>query len=179
MSRDRAPAAPRPAHTRSFRTTSWHCYRVRIGLSTTSARAMSLLIALALALFGALLAGHGAGSASHDEHTLSAALTIDTHSSIQAPTPSSHHAGSAALTANPGEVPPTDTCSTCLTEGQMHVLTVCGLLIMSAVTLLLMPRWRESIHRAAEAIGLLVAQPAVAAVGATTPNLLSLGISRR
>lgn len=150
-----------------------------MGLGTTSARAMSLLIALTLALLGALMAGHGAGSASHDEHTLSAALTIDTHSNTQAPATASHHADSPALTANPGDIPPADSCATCLTEGQMHVLTVCGLLIMSAVTLLLMPRWRESIHRAAEAIGLLVAQPTVAAVGAMTPNLLSLGISRR
>jgi len=62
---------------------------------------MSLLIALALALFGALMAGHGSASASHDEHTLSAAITIDTYSSIQAPTASSHHAGPAALPANP------------------------------------------------------------------------------
>lgn len=157
---------------------------MRAERSTVNAKVTALLVALALALFGSMMAGHGAGAATHDQHTLSAALTLDTHET--APTTASatrHHIPTAAAGIAPSAdrtgAAHAESCSACLTDGQIHVLTVCGLLVMSAVSLLVLPRWQEAFNQTAQSFSLLSAQPVLAAIGGSSPDLFSLGICRR
>ena len=144
------------------------------------ARLASLFAALLLATFGSLMAGHGAGLAEHDDRALSAAVTVNTSPAESTEvTATGHHASPAVDAASPGPGHASDACAECLTQDQLHLLAACGLLVMSAISLLLLPRWLWTIHRAADPFAAPVLNRAPSESGHAPLDLFSIGVCRR
>lgn len=146
-------------------------------------RTIGLLLALLLALFGSLMAGHGV-SISHADPVAPLQAISDTashavvdHGKMPLLPQPAHPNAVAGIQNDAGGL--ADNCVDCAAPSHDQMLVMCGLLAMVVVTLLMGPALRARVSSSLATAFVASVVALSTSDGHPAPSLVLLGISRR